>query len=195
MSVDPLVADEFVTFPLTVDGVPREVTARWSESLLTVLRDRLGVLGPKTGCGHGRCGACAVRVGVGPDEPHVLCACLVPAATAVGATVETIASLGGPDGELSDVQEAFLAEGAVQCGICTAGFVTAATELLERHECPSRTEIEEALYGNLCRCTGYGRIVAAVESAARTRRERKDPVPLTTRKLTASLRTGPEAAE
>jgi carbon-monoxide dehydrogenase small subunit len=171
MSVDPGDTDESVTFTLTVDGVPREVTARWSESLLTVLRDRLGVRGPKTGCAHGRCGACAVRVGVGSDEPHVLCACLVPAATVLGGTVETIASIGSPDGGLSDVQEAFLAEGAVQCGICTAGFVTAATELLERNDDPSRAEIEEALYGNLCRCTGYGRIVAAVESAARTRRE------------------------
>jgi carbon-monoxide dehydrogenase small subunit len=169
-------ADREVTFALTVDGTEHEVTAGWSESLLTVLRERLGVRGPKTGCAHGRCGACAVRVtGLdhppGPGEPHVLCSCLVPAATAAGCTVATIASIGGPDGELSDVQEAFLAEGAVQCGICTAGFVTAATELLERNPDPSRTEIEEALYGNLCRCTGYGRIIAAVETAARTRRE------------------------
>jgi carbon-monoxide dehydrogenase small subunit len=187
-------ADREVTFALTVDGTAHEVTAGWSESLLTVLRDRLGVRGPKTGCGHGRCGACAVRVVEGLGDPHVLCSCLVPAATATGCTVETIASIGGPDGELSDVQEAFLAEGAVQCGICTAGFVTAATELLDRNPDPSRTEIEEALYGNLCRCTGYGRIIAAVESAARTRREQKDPVPLTTRELAASLRTGPEEA-
>ena len=186
--------DEFVTFSLAVDGTPREVTARWSESLLTVLRDRLGVRGPKTGCAHGRCGACAVRADLGDGDPHVLCSCLVPAATAAGGSVQTIASIGGPDGELSDVQEAFLAEGAVQCGICTAGFVTAATELLETNPEPTRTEIEEALYGNLCRCTGYGRIVAAVETAARTRREQKDPVPLTTRELAASLRTGPEEA-
>jgi carbon-monoxide dehydrogenase small subunit len=185
--------DEFVTFGLTVDGVAHEVTARWSESLLTVLRDRLGVRGPKTGCAHGRCGACAVRADLG-DGAHVLCSCLVPAATAAGATVETVASIGSPDGELSDVQEAFLAEGAVQCGICTAGFITAATELLEQNTDPSRAEIEAALYGNLCRCTGYGRIVAAVETAARTRREQKDPVPLTTRELAASLRTGPEEA-
>nr|WP_276508630.1 2Fe-2S iron-sulfur cluster-binding protein [Modestobacter muralis] len=95
---------------------------------------------------------------------------MVPAATAAGGTVETIASISGPDGALSDVQEAFLAEGAVQCGICTSGFVTAATELLETNPDPTRPEIEAALYGNLCRCTGYGRIVAAVETAARTRR-------------------------
>ena len=163
-------ADGSVTFPLTVDGTAHEVTARWDESLLTVLRDRLGVRGPKTGCAHGRCGACAVRADLG-DGGHVLCACLVPAATAAGGSVETIASIGGPDGELSDVQEAFLAEGAVQCGICTSGFVTAATELLETNPDPTRSEIEAALYGNLCRCTGYGRIVAAVEAAARTRRE------------------------
>jgi carbon-monoxide dehydrogenase small subunit len=183
-----------VEFALTVDGTARTVTARWSESLLTVLRDRLGVRGPKAGCAHGRCGACAVQVVEGLGEPHVLCSCLVPAATAAGCSVTTVASIGGPDGELSDVQEAFLAEGAVQCGICTPGFVMAATDLLERTPDPSRAEIEEALYGNLCRCTGYGRIIAAVEAVARTRREQKDPVPLTTRELAASLRTGPEEA-
>ena len=161
--------DDAVSFDLTVDGTQHHVTSRWSESLLTVLRDRLGVRGPKTGCAHGRCGACAVRADLGDGDAHVLCACLVPAATAAGGRVETIASINGDAGELSDVQEAFLAEGAVQCGICTAGFVTAATELLETNPDPSRTEIEDALYGNLCRCTGYGRIVAAVESAARTR--------------------------
>ncbi|MPQ97740.1 2Fe-2S iron-sulfur cluster binding domain-containing protein [Modestobacter sp. I12A-02628] len=168
-------ADESVTFSLTVDGAAHEVTAPWSESLLTVLRERLGVRGPKTGCAHGRCGACAVRVAFEPDraddDGHVLCSCLLPAATAAGCSVRTIASIGGPDGELSDVQEAFLAEGAVQCGICTAGFVTAATELLDTDPDPTREQIEAALYGNLCRCTGYGRIVAAVETAARTRRE------------------------
>jgi carbon-monoxide dehydrogenase small subunit len=163
--------DRSLSFPLTVDGRAHEVTADWSESLLTVLRDRLGVRGPKTGCAHGRCGACAVRVVEGLGEPHVLCACLVPAAVTAGCAVETVASLGGRDGVLSDVQEAFLAEGAVQCGICTAGFVTAATDLLARNPDPSREEIEQALYGNLCRCTGYGRIVAAVQAAARTRRE------------------------
>jgi len=166
------VSEDEVSFALTVDGVERQVTAPWSESLLTVLRDRLGVHGPKTGCAHGRCGACAVRCSLGPDdEPHVLCSCLVPAATAAGGTVETIASISGTDGELSDVQEAFLAEGAVQCGICTAGFVTAATELLAANPDPTREEIVAGLYGNLCRCTGYGRIVAAVQAAARTRQE------------------------
>ena len=96
-------APDEVRFSLTVDGAPHEVTARWSESLLTVLRDRLGVRGPKTGCAHGRCGACAVRADLGDGAPHVLCACLVPAATAAGGSVDTIASIGGPDGELSDV--------------------------------------------------------------------------------------------
>jgi carbon-monoxide dehydrogenase small subunit len=165
------VTDESVTFSLTVDGEERQVSAPWSESLLTVLRDRLGVRGPKTGCAHGRCGACAVRVAFGDDDAHVLCSCLLLAANAAGCRVETIASIGGPDGELSDVQEAFLAEGAVQCGICTAGLVTAATELLDTNPDPTREEIESALYGNLCRCTGYGRIVAAVQTAARNRRE------------------------
>ena len=160
-----------VEFELTVDGTTSAVEAGFSESLLTLLRDRLGVRGPKVGCAHGRCGACAVSVTVPGEDAHVLCACLVPAATVAGCAVSTIASINGPDGELSDVQEAFLAEGAVQCGICTAGFVTAATELLDTNPDPTREEIEGALYGNLCRCTGYGRIVAAVEAAAAGRRE------------------------
>ena len=158
--------DERLSFALTVDGEPREVKdAWWFDSLLTVLRDRLGVTGPKIACGHGRCGACTVRL-----DGELACACLVPAAAASGSDVVTIASLHGPDGGLTDVQEAFLAAGATQCGYCTPGFVLAVTDLLARNPSPTREEILAALYGNVCRCTGYGRIVAAVEALAAVRR-------------------------
>jgi carbon-monoxide dehydrogenase small subunit len=166
MSTDET-ADERVAFALTVDGEPREVKdAWWFDSLLGVLRDRLGVTGPKLACGHGRCGACTVRL-----DGDLACACLVPAAAAAGSEVETVASLrartdDGQAGGLTDVQEAFLAAGATQCGYCTPGFVMAVTDLLERNPRPSREEILAGLYGNVCRCTGYGRIVEAVERVA-----------------------------
>jgi aerobic-type carbon monoxide dehydrogenase small subunit (CoxS/CutS family) len=162
------VTDELVSYELTVDGTARPVTARWDESLLTVLRERLGVRGPKLGCGHGRCGACTVSLTVA-GETALVCACLTPAAAAAGGAVGTVAAL-APEGGLSDVQEAFLAAGAVQCGYCTAGFVQSATALLDRNPDPSDDEIRDALYGNLCRCTGYAAILAAVRAAARGRR-------------------------
>ena len=156
--------DERVSLSLTVDGEHRQVKdAWWFDSLLTVLRDRLGVTGPKLACGHGRCGACTVRL-----DGELACACLVPAAAAEGSDVETVASLRGADGGLTDVQEAFVAAGATQCGYCTPGFVMAVTDLLGRNPAPDRDEILAALYGNVCRCTGYGRIVAAVEGLAAT---------------------------
>lgn len=165
------VEDEWVSYPLTVDGDPAEVTARWDESLLTVLRERLGVRGPKLGCGHGRCGACTVSLTIdGRTRPA--CACLLPAAAAAGGAVDTVASLADPDGTLSAVQDAFVAAGAVQCGYCTAGMVQSATALLDRIPDPTRDDVVAALYGNLCRCTGYGRIVEAVLTAAETRRTR-----------------------
>lgn len=173
-AVDPRAAGpdgELVSYGLVVDGTPRDVTARWDESLLTVLRERLGVRGPKLGCGHGRCGACTVRLTVAGDTALV-CACLMPAAAAAGAEVGTVAGLAAADGTLSDVQEAFVAAGAVQCGYCTAGMVQSATALLERNPDPLPEDVGDALYGNLCRCTGYGRIVEAVLAAAATRRSR-----------------------
>ncbi len=157
--------DERVAFALTVDGERREVKdAWWCDSLLTVLRDRLGVTGPKLACGHGRCGACTVRL-----DGDLACACLVPAAAAAGSEVATVASLTADDGALTDVQEAFLDAGATQCGYCTPGFVMAVTDLLERNPRPTREEILAGLYGNVCRCTGYGRIVEAVERVAAQR--------------------------
>ena len=157
---------EFVSYELTVDGDRQAVTARWDESLLTVLRERLGVRGPKVGCAHGRCGACTVTLTV-DGEAGLTCSCLVAAASVAGASVDTVASLGD---SLSDVQDAFLEHGAVQCGYCTAGMVQSATALLERNPDPTREDVVDALYGNLCRCTGYGRIVDAVLAAAAGRR-------------------------
>ena len=160
--------EEFLSYELPVDGETRAVTARWDESLLTVLRERLGVRGPKLGCGHGRCGACTVTLTV-DGGTGLTCSCLVAAASVAGASVDTVASLPPADGLLSDVQDAFLEAGAVQCGYCTAGMVQSATALLERDPAPSREDVVAALYGNLCRCTGYGRIVEAVLAAARRR--------------------------
>lgn len=160
--------DDEVSYELTVDGKPHQVTARWDESLLTVLRERLGVRGPKVGCAHGRCGACTVTLTV-DGESGLTCSCLVAAASVAGASVETVASLGS-EGALSDVQDAFLEAGAVQCGYCTAGMVQSATALLERNPDPSHDDVVAALYGNLCRCTGYNRIVEAVLAAAARRR-------------------------
>jgi carbon-monoxide dehydrogenase small subunit len=162
---------DLVTYGLVVDGVPAQVTARWDESLLTVLRERLGVRGPKLGCGHGRCGACTVSLTL-DGGTRLACACLTPAAAAAGTEVGTVAALAAADGTLSDVQEAFLAAGAVQCGYCTAGLVQSATALLDRCPEPTRDDVVDALYGTLCRCTGYGRTVDAVLRAAATRRER-----------------------
>ncbi|HEV7653493.1 MAG TPA: (2Fe-2S)-binding protein [Mycobacteriales bacterium] len=163
--------DEWVSYELTVDGKPHQVTARWDESLLTVLRERLGVRGPKLGCAHGRCGACTVTLAL-DGESALTCSCLLPAAAAAGADVSTVASLAAGDGALSDVQDAFLEAGAVQCGYCTAGMVQSATGLLERNPDPTRDDVVAALYGNLCRCTGYGRIVEAVLATAARRRNR-----------------------
>src|SRR5690348_3432380 len=142
----------------TVNGEPREVDGLWEgESLLHVLRERLGLPGAKNACEQGECGSCSVLL-----DGVLVCACLVLAAGAAGRTVTTVESLGA-DGALSDVQQAFVDAGAVQCGFCTPGLVMAVTDLLERAPEPSDTEIREALSGNLCRCTGYGRVLDAVQ--------------------------------
>ncbi len=161
---------EWVSYGLTVDGKPAQVTARWDESLLTVLRERLGVRGPKLGCGHGRCGACTVTLTV-DGESALACACLMPAAPAAGAAGGTVAPQTAPARTQSGRHDA-VHEARVQCGYCTAGMVQSATALLEREPDPSRDDVVAALYGNLCRCTGYGRIVEAVLAAAKTRRDR-----------------------
>jgi carbon-monoxide dehydrogenase small subunit len=141
--------------PRTVDGVPP------GESLLTALRERMGLPGTKNACEEGECGSCTVAI-----DGEIACACLVPAAQAAGREVETVAGLAAADGTLHPVQEALLETGGVQCGFCTPGMVMAARDLLRRVPEPSDHDIREGLTGNLCRCTGYEKIVAAVRLAA-----------------------------
>jgi xanthine dehydrogenase iron-sulfur cluster and FAD-binding subunit A len=147
---------------LRVDGAEHELAVEHSaDSLLRVLRDELGVTAPKNACEEGECGSCTVSI-----DGEIACACLVPAVQAAGCDVETAAGLAAPDGELHPVQEAFLEAGGVQCGFCTPGFVMAARDLLRRVPEPTSEEIREGLNGNLCRCTGYQKIVSAVQLAA-----------------------------
>jgi len=154
-------------YRLTINGATHDVSDAWlGESLLYVLRERLGLPGAKGACEQGECGSCSVMV-----DGTLVCSCLVLAASAVGSEITTVEGLTS-DGALSDVQRAFVAEGAVQCGFCTPGLVVAVHDLLDRDPAPSPLAIREALSGNLCRCTGYGRIFAAVEAAARERAAR-----------------------
>ncbi len=145
---------------LTVNGERRETDVWAGESLLTTLRDRLDLPGSKNACEQGECGSCSVLL-----DKTLVCSCLVLAAQADGHEVVTVEGL-GENGKLDAVQEAFSDAGAVQCGFCTPGFVVAAAELLRRIPNPSEDEIREALSGNLCRCTGYQKILDAVHLAA-----------------------------
>jgi carbon-monoxide dehydrogenase small subunit len=145
---------------LTVNGDVRQAEVWAGESLLTALRDRLGLPGSKNACEQGECGSCSVLL-----DGVLVCACLVLAAQADGHEVVTVEGL-AHDGELHPVQEAFADTGAVQCGFCTPGFVVAAADLLRRSPDPTDDEIREALSGNLCRCTGYQKILDAVRLAA-----------------------------
>jgi len=145
---------------LTVNGERREADAWAGESLLYVLRERLGLPGSKNACEQGECGSCSVLL-----DGRLVCACLVLAAQADGHELVTVEGLGEEAG-LHPVQEAFAETGAVQCGFCTPGFVVATADLLSRNPRPSDDEIREALSGNLCRCTGYQKIFDAVRLAA-----------------------------
>ncbi|GAA3302057.1 MULTISPECIES: (2Fe-2S)-binding protein [Dactylosporangium] len=146
---------------VTVNGEAVAADDVWEgESLLYVLRERLGLPGAKNACEQGECGSCTVYL---DDTP--VCACLVAAGQAEGRTVRTVEGLAGPAG-LHPIQQAFLSAGAVQCGFCTPGLIVAVHDLLERNPDPSDPDIREALAGNLCRCTGYEHIVAAVKLAA-----------------------------
>lgn len=148
-------------FTLRVNGVDHDVKDSWlGESLLDVLRDRIGLMGSKGACTQGECGSCSVMV-----DRSLVCSCLVMGATAVDQEIVTIEGV-APAGSPSDVQQAFVDCGAVQCGFCTPGLIVAAHDLLERTGTPTDTEIREELAGNLCRCTGYGRIVEAVQQVA-----------------------------
>jgi carbon-monoxide dehydrogenase small subunit len=149
-----------VRIAFTVNGDPRETDVWAGESLLTTLRDRLELPGSKNACEQGECGSCSVLL-----DGELVCSCLVLAAQADGHDVVTVEGLSA-DGELHPVQEAFADAGAVQCGFCTPGFVVATVDLLRRVPDPSDDEIREALSGNLCRCTGYQKILDAVHQAA-----------------------------
>jgi len=145
----------------TVNGEERQVDDVWEgESLLYVLRERMALPGSKNACEQGECGSCTVYLDQAP-----VCACLVAAGQADGREIVTVEGL-QQDGELHPVQQAFVEAGAVQCGFCTPGLVVAAHDLLERSEQPDDPEIREALAGNLCRCTGYEKILDAVHLAA-----------------------------
>jgi carbon-monoxide dehydrogenase small subunit len=152
---------------MTVNGVSRTVDGvRAHESLLYLLRERLGLPGTKDACKQGECGSCTVRL-----EGRSACACLVPAGQADGAEVVTVEGLGAL-GRLATVQECFLAAGAVQCGFCTPGLLMSVDQLLGEHPEPSDAQVREGLAGNLCRCTGYQKVVEAVQLAAERLRRR-----------------------
>jgi carbon-monoxide dehydrogenase small subunit len=151
-----------IPYTLTVNGAEHRVEDAWlGESLLYVLRERLELPGSKAGCDQGECGSCSVII-----DGSLECACLVMAAAAVGCDIVTIEGLQPARGGFTTIQEAFLTEGAVQCGFCTPGLVVALTDLLARNPHPGELEVREAISGNLCRCTGYGRILAAAQTAA-----------------------------
>jgi carbon-monoxide dehydrogenase small subunit len=145
-----------------VNGEEREAENVWEgESLLYVLRERLGLPGSKNACLQGECGSCSVYM-----DDVLVCSCLVLAGQAEGREILTVEGLAG-EGSLHPIQESFLEAGGVQCGFCTPGFVVATHDLLRRNPGPSDSEIREALAGNLCRCTGYEKILDAVRLAAR----------------------------
>jgi carbon-monoxide dehydrogenase small subunit len=146
---------------LTINGEPRQADDVWEgESLLYVLRERLNLPGSKNACEQGECGSCSVYL-----DGVLVCACLVLAGQAEGREVVTVEGLSGED-ELHPIQEAFLEAGGVQCGFCTPGLIVATHDLLGRNPEPSDAEIREALAGNLCRCTGYEKILDAVRLAS-----------------------------
>jgi carbon-monoxide dehydrogenase small subunit len=150
-----------VRLQLQVNGEDHTVDGVWEgESLLYVLRERMGLPGSKNACEQGECGSCSVYL-----DGALVCACLVLAAQAQGRQVTTVEGV-AVDGDLSYVQRAYIEAGAVQCGFCTPGLVMATHELLARNPSPSDAEVREALAGNLCRCTGYEKILGAVRRAA-----------------------------
>ena len=148
----------------TINGDAVEFVCNADEPLLDVLRNRLGMTGAKEGCGTGDCGACSVTV-----NGRLVCSCLVLGAEVGGAKIETIEGMAKGD-ELHPLQKNFIAHAALQCGICTPGFLIAAKALLDKNPNPSEEEIRFGLAGNLCRCTGYDKIVRAVQATAKEMR-------------------------
>jgi len=151
-----------VRVELELNGERRSADVAPHESLLTALRERFGLAGSKNACEQGECGSCSVLM-----DDALVCSCLVLAAAAEGRAVTTIEGL-ATDGEMHPVQRAYVQAGAVQCGFCTPGLIVATEALLQANPEPTEAEVREALAGNICRCTGYGRILDAVQRAART---------------------------
>ncbi len=145
---------------LVVNGVSRSVLVEVEETLLETLRERLGLTGTKMGCDQGSCGACTVLLSGKP-----VLSCLTPTLRCDGLEITTIEGI-AMNGDLHPVQEQLVEKGGIQCGYCTPGMVLTAVAFLQEHSDPSREEIREALSGNLCRCTGYDKIIAAVKAAA-----------------------------
>jgi carbon-monoxide dehydrogenase small subunit len=148
----------------TINGDTLEFACEPNESLLDVLRNRLGLTGAKEGCGTGDCGACSVQV-----DGRLVCSCLVLGVEAEGREIETVEGMANGT-ELHPLQTKFLEHAALQCGVCTPGFLIAAKALLEKNPDPTEEEIRFGLAGNLCRCTGYDKIVRAVQDAAKVMR-------------------------
>lgn len=151
---------------LTVNGTDYEVDVPPMKRLLDTLREDLGLTGTKEGCGEGECGACSVLI-----DGRVVNSCLVATAQVAHRPIKTVEGLALADGTLNDLQRRFVEAGAAQCGICTPGMLMAADDLLARSASPSRVEIREAIAGNLCRCTGYQKIVDAIELVAAEAKE------------------------
>ena len=153
-----------VAVSTTINGDHVEYLCQPDETLLDVLRDRLGLTGAKEGCGTGDCGACSIIL-----DDRLVCSCLVLGAEAEGRRIETIEGMADGD-KLHPLQQKFLEHAALQCGICTPGFLIAAKDLLAKNPDPTEEEIRFGLAGNLCRCTGYDKIVRAVQAAAKEMR-------------------------
>lgn len=151
----------------TINGDAVEFACPAEESLLDSLRDRVGLTGVKEGCGTGDCGACSITL-----NGRLVCSCLVLGAEANGSEIGTVEGL-SEGGQLHALQQKFIDHAALQCGICTPGFLVAAKALLDRNPDPTEQEIRYALAGNLCRCTGYDKIVRAVQAAAKDMRKAK----------------------